>query len=403
MNLFYKFFCRVYQGCLHLALPLLPYREPKIYHHLNDVKSILANSDINSVLLVTDKGLSQTKSLQDLVTILKNSKINLTIYDDTHANPTVDNVNAAKALYLMNKCQALIAYGGGSSIDLAKAVGSLIVYPKRNINQMRGLLKVIRKLPPLIAIPTTAGTGSEVTITSVITDVKNRYKYTINSFALIPTYAILDPQVTISLPAKLTSTTGMDALTHATEAFIGRSTSKETRKLAIEATQLIFNNILIAYEHPEDLNARTNLSIAAYKAGIAFSKSYVGYIHAIAHSLGGQYNIPHGLANAVIMPYLLKAYGQTAYRPLSILAKATGISTQEDDEKTAANKYIDAIEKLNAAMGLPKHFPQIQVADIPIMAKHAAKEANPLYPVPKLMNAKELEAFYYQLKGEDYD
>lgn len=404
MNPFSKAFCRIYQTCFHLALPLLPYREPKVYHDLDDVKTILKEEiHAKSVLLVTDKGLSQTECFRLLKEDVELSGVNVVVYDETSANPTVKNVNAAKKVYLDNKCDALIAYGGGSPMDCAKGVGALIAYPKKTINQMRGLLKVLRKIPPLIAIPTTAGTGSEVTITSVITDSDTKYKYTINSFTLIPYYAILDPKVTVSLPGKLTSTTGMDALTHATEAFIGRSTSKETERLSLEAVKLIFDNILVAYEHPDNIEARKNMLLAAYKAGIAFSKSYVGYIHAIAHSLGGQYNTPHGLANAVIMPYLLKAYGKSAEKRLYRLGQAAGVVTKEDSIPEGAKKYIAAIEELNRKMGIPTTFPQIQEKDIPTMSKHAAKEANPLYPVPKLMNAKELESFYHILKGEQHD
>lgn len=400
MNPFYKVYCRAYQFCFHLALPILPYREPEVHHNLEDVKDILHRLNVSSVLLVTDKGLSQTDCFQLLKKDVEESGVKLAIYDETSANPTVHNVEAAKKVYLANDCKALIAYGGGSAMDCAKAVGALIAYPKKTINQMRGLLKVLRKIPPLIAIPTTAGTGSEVTITSVITDSDTKFKYTINDFTLIPSYAILDPKVTVSLPPRMTATTGMDALTHATEAYIGRSTSKETERLAKEAVKLIFENILVAYEHPEDLTARKNMLTAAYKAGIAFSKSYVGYIHSLAHSLGGQYNIPHGLANAVIMPYLLKDYGRKSYRRLYDLGKAAGIIDSDDDIQKGALKYIHAIEELNRKMGIPTNFPQIQEKDIPTMAKHAAKEANPLYPVPKLMSAKELERFYYILKGE---
>lgn len=400
MNPFAKAFCRIYQACFHLVLPLLPYREPKVYHSLEDVKSILKDLGVKSVLLVTDKGLASTAGFKTLVEEVQQGGVHLAIYDETNANPTVNNVNAAKKSYLDNHCEALIAYGGGSPMDCAKSVGSLIAYPRKTIQQMKGLLKVLRKIPPLIAIPTTAGTGSEVTITSVITDSETKYKYTINSFSLIPSYAILDPKVTLSLPPHMTSTTGMDALTHATEAFIGRSTSKETERLSKEAVRLIFDNILKVYEHPEDLEARKNMLMASYKAGIAFSKSYVGYIHAIAHSLGGEYNIPHGLANAVIMPYILKAYGKKAEKRLYLLAQAAGILEKTDTVESGARKYIAAIEELNRKMNIPTTFPQIQEKDIPVMAKHAAKEANPLYPVPKLMNAKELEKFYYVLKGE---
>ncbi len=400
MNPLSKAYCRIYQFFFHAALPFLPYREPKVYHDIHDVKTILKDLGIHSVLLVTDKGLSKTESFALLRKDLEDCGFSLHIYAGTSPNPTTDNVEAARRIYIDNKCEALLAYGGGSPMDCAKAVGALIAYPKKSVNQMKGLLKVLRKIPPLIAIPTTAGTGSEVTITSVITNPQTKHKYTINSFTLIPSHAILDARVTLSLPQHLTSTTGMDALTHATEAFIGRSTSKETERLSKEAVRLIFDNILVAYEHPENLEARKNMLTASYKAGIAFSKSYVGYIHAIAHSLGGQYNIPHGLANAVIMPYVLKAYGKKAEKRLYLLAQAAGILDETDTIESGARKCIAAIEELNAKMGIPKTFPQIREEDIPKMAKHAATEANPLYPVPRLMDAKELESFYHVLKGE---
>ena len=258
-------------------------------------------------------------------------------------------------------------------------------------------MKIRRKLPPLFAIPTTAGTGSEVTLAAVITDAETHHKYTLMDFNLIPHYAVLDANVTLTLPPKLTATTGMDALTHAVEAYIGRSTTKQTRKYALEATRLIFNNIKKAYDNGQDKIARANMLKAAYLAGVAFSKSYVGYIHAIAHSLGGQYNIAHGLANAVIMPIVLEDYGKSAYKKLHKLGIAAGVSNEQDINEIGAKKFITAIIELNASMGIPEKIKGIKKEDIPEMAKHADKEANPLYPVPKLYNAKELEKLYYKV------
>lgn len=217
------------------------------------------------------------------------------------------------------------------------------------------------------------------------------------SFPLIPHYAVLDPELTYSLPQSLTATTGMDALTHAVEAYIGRSTTKETRLLALDATKLVFENIETAYNDGKNRTARENMLHAAYKAGAAFSKSYVGYIHAVAHSLGGQYGTPHGLANAVIMPYVLEAYGEAVYKKLHKLGVAAGICTEEQTDKEAVEIFINAIKKLNHKMGIPNKIEGIKAEDISAMARNAEKEANPLYPVPKLMTAKELEGFYYQI------
>lgn len=246
-------------------------------------------------------------------------------------------------------------------------------------------------------MPTTAGTGSEVTLAAVITDSDKKHKYTMNSFPLIPKYAVLDPEVTYTLPPHLTASTGMDALTHAVEAFIGRSTSSETRRLAKEAVKLIFENLELAYKDGANETARRNMLTAAYKAGIVFSKSYVGYVHAVAHSLGGQYNVPHGLANSVLLPIVLEDYGAAVYKKLHILGICAGVSKESDSHKHGAEKFIAEIKAMNKRMGIPETISGIEKSDIPQMARYADKEANPLYPVPKLMNAKELEKIYYQV------
>ena len=359
--------------------------------------TFIVPENIKSVLIVTDKGIVSNGLVTPVIDVLKKNNIKYIIFDKTQPNPTVKNVEEALSIYKANNCDCLISIGGGSSMDCAKALGARVAYPKKTVGQMKGILRVLRKLPTLIAIPTTAGTGSEVTLASIITDSEKQHKYALMSFPLIPHYAVLDASLTYSLPQHLTSTTGMDALTHAVEAYIGRSTSKETRKLALEATKLIFENIEIAYADGKNHRARENMLYAAYKAGVAFSKSYVGYIHAVAHSLGGQYGTPHGLANAVIMPYVLKAYGQSAYKKLHKLAISAGVSNKSETHKIGAEKFIKAIEQLNAKMQIPDKLTGIREEDISIMAKHAEREANPLYPVPKLMTVKELEMFYYQI------
>ena len=402
MNILEKTFCRTYQLGFKAAMPFLPYHKTKTFNTIESVTSILKENNKNCALIVSDQGIRQSGIIDILTKILDKANIKYAVYDQTRANPTINNIEEGLKIYKQNNCDALIAIGGGSSMDCAKAIGARVVYPKKSVEQMKGLMHVLKKIPTLITVPTTAGTGSEVTVTAVITDSEKKHKYTLNNFTFIPYYAILDPRLTVTLPKSLTATTGMDALTHAVEAYIGRSTTRETRKLATDATKLIFDNILTAYNNGLDINARANMLMAAYKAGQAFSKSYVGYIHAIAHSLGGQYNIPHGLANAVLMPYVLEGYGKSVYKKLHKLAIAAGISNKEENSKTAAEKFIAAIKDFNKKMNIPDHFDIIEDKDIPQMARYAAKEANPLYPVPKLMNRKELEKFYYQVKGKNY-
>ena len=397
MNIFAKIYCRVFQTAFRMALPFLPYREPEAIGSCTEIGKVAKKEKISSILIVTDKGIVNNGLVDPVVAALQTSGISYYIYADTQPNPTVQNVEDALKAYKANHCDALIAIGGGSSMDCAKAVGARVAYPKRTVNQLGGKLKVWHKLPTLIAIPTTAGTGSETTLAAMITDSKTHHKYAIMSFPLIPKYAVLDASLTYSLPPHLTSTTGVDALTHAVEAYIGRSTSKETRRLSLEATKLVFENVEEAYKDGNNHTARENMLHAAYKAGIAFSKSYVGYIHAVAHSLGGKYGTPHGLANAVVMPYVLESYGKSVYKKLHRLGIAAGVATEEDAPMTGAIKFINAVKALNAGMNIPEKLPGIQKEDIPSLAKHAAKEANPLYPVPKLMNTRQLEQFYYMV------
>ncbi len=389
-------FCRVFQAAFRMAMPFLPYREPKIINSCAGIKEVLAKENATHVLVVTDKGIVNNGLLNPVEEVLKKCNIPYCVYDDTLPNPTVKNVEDALKVYHGNSCNAIIAIGGGSAMDCAKAVGVRVVYPKRTVNQLGGKLKAWRKLPTLIAIPTTAGTGSETTLAAMITDSDTHRKYAIMSFPLIPHYAVLDASLTYSLPPHLTASTGMDALTHAVEAYIGRSTTQETRALALEATKLVFENVHVAYSDGKNHKARENMLHAAYKAGIAFSKSYVGYIHALAHSLGGLYGTPHGLANTVIMPYVLEAYGESVYKKLYELGVASGACNETDSHRIGAEKFISAIKKLNAEMGIPEKLKGIKKEDIPHLSKHAEKEANPLYPVPKLMTRKELENFYYK-------
>ncbi|MBR6558575.1 MAG: iron-containing alcohol dehydrogenase [Clostridia bacterium] len=390
-------YCRVFQTAFRMALPVLPYREPEIFSSCADLGKVLEKEKTTSVLVVTDRGIVNNGLLTPIEDALKASNIKYAVYDDTLPNPTVINVEDALKVYYTNKCNAIVAIGGGSAIDCGKAVGVRVAYPKRTVNQLGGKLKAWRKLPTFIAVPTTAGTGSEATLAAMITDSATHHKYAIMSFPLIPHYALLDASFTYSLSPSLTASTGMDALTHAVEAYIGRSTTKETRRLALEATKLIFENIYTAYSDGKNHTARDNMLLAAYKAGISFSKSYVGYIHAIAHSLGGLYGTPHGLANTVIMPYVLEAYGKSVYKKLHRLGMTVGVCDQNDSYKTGAEKFISAINRLNKDMGVPDKLEGIKKEDIPSLARHAEREANPLYPVPKLMTRKELESFYYKV------
>lgn len=394
MNILQKIYCRTFQTVFKIALPFLPYRKPEILESIEVLPEALGEKGISKVLLVTDQMIRSKGLTKELETILPENGIDVVVYDGVCPNPTTENVEEAQGLFMWEECEAIIAFGGGSSIDCAKACGAKLANPNKSLKQMKGILKVRRKLPLLVAIPTTAGTGSEVTLAAVITDEATHYKYPINDFPLIPRMAVLEPKVTYSLPASLTATTGMDALTHAVEAYIGNSTTKETRKDALTATSLIFQNIETAYKEPRNEEARRNMLQAAFLAGNAFSQSYVGYVHAVAHSLGGAYHIPHGLANSVLLPYVLDEYGAKAYKKLKDLSVAAGVSSADDSAEEAAKAFIAEIRAMNERMGIPTKLKGIQENHIKKLARRASAEANPLYPVPKLMDAKELEGFY---------
>lgn len=393
-----KIYCRAFQTVFRIAIPVLPYRKPQTLDGLRSIPGILKEKKADSVLLVTDENLRKLGLTKRLEEFLAEAGIACHIYDKVVPNPTTDNVEAARAVYIAGKCKAIIAFGGGSPMDCAKATAARIARPHKSLPKMKGLLKVMKPTPTIIAVPTTAGSGSETTLAAVITNSENHHKYVINDFVLIPKYAVLDPAVTASLPKHVASTTGMDVLTHAVEAFIGRSTTKDTRADAIEATRLVFENLENACT-VNDEESRRNMLHASFLAGSAFTKSYVGYVHAVAHTLGGAYNVPHGLANAVLLPNVLEAYGEAAEERLSILANVIGLSGNTEEEK--AKLFIKAIREMNRRLDIPTVIEELQEEDIPRLAKLADAEANPLYPVPVLWDAKELESLYYTVLKED--
>ena len=395
MNVFYKAFCRTYQFVMKIAANFLPFRQPEILEGLEKVPEQIEKLGIDSVLIVTDDVLHNKLHLIDgLKEGLEAKGIKYAVYDKTVPNPTIDNIEEGVALYKENGCNALIAFGGGSPMDCAKGIGCRIARANKEIPKMKGVLKVMKKLPVIFAVPTTSGTGSEATLAAVISNSVTHEKYAINDPVLIPKYAVLDPSLTLKLPKHITSTTGMDALTHAVEAYIGSSNTELTKAMAVKATKLIFENLKNAYDNGEDIKARRNMQLASYYAGVAFTRAYVGNVHAIAHTLGGFYGVPHGLANAVILPHILDFYGEKAYVKLSELANAVGI---KGTTEAKAKQFIQAVKDMNAYMNIPTTIDGIKEEDIPTMVERAFKEANPLYPVPKIMSKEDFTAMYHEI------
>ena len=338
-----------------------------------------------------------TKKVTDL---LDAANFAYAVYSEIKPNPTIANVQDGVAAFKAAEADCIVTIGGGSSMDTAKAIGIIINNPEfADVRSLEGVAPTKKHAVFTIAVPTTAGTAAEVTINYVITDVEKKRKFVCVDAHDIPVVAVVDPDMMSTMPKGLTAATGMDALTHAVEAFIGRSTTPYTRKTARQAVQLIHDNLLEAYEHGDDMRARRNMLSAAYKAGVAFTRSYVGYVHAIAHSLGGRYGIPHGLANAIILPHMLRAYGEAAAPKLADLARMAGIAPVTAQDSLAAEAFIDWVDRMNAALDIPKYVAGIRRSDIPQMAAHADAEANPLYPVPLLMARLELEHMYEVVAG----
>ena len=385
---------RISQKVLKFAMCFMDWSEPELLKGdgaVLQLPSFVKKKGINKVLIVTDKGLMSLHLLDPLFDELEKEKIEYVVFDGVQPNPTITNIEDCKDMYINSNCQGIIAFGGGSPMDCAKAAAARVVKPKQSVRKMRGYLKVHKKIPPFFAVPTTAGTGSETTLAAVVTDPTTHEKNAICDTCLRPKYAVLDPSLTVGLPPHITSTTGMDALTHAVEAYIGKSNVKSTIKYAEDATKLIHENLEKAYNNGKDVEARENMLIASFYAGSAFTRAFVGYVHAIAHNLGGMYNTPHGLANAVILPYVLDWYGSSAYKKLAKLADLIGITNENMSVEEKGKAFIQEIRRMNKAMNIPEKFDFIKEEDIPILVKRALKEGNPGYPVPKIMNAKECE------------
>lgn len=393
---------RLYQKAYKQLIYTISWKEPYLVegqHAVYKVPSYLQERSIQRVLMVTDKELRKLGLIDGLLHALHEGNIQVTVYDDITPNPTIPTIMKAYTLYKEQQCEALIAFGGGSVIDCAKAVGAKLVRPTKELSQLKGQLHVRKPLPPFIAIPTTAGTGSEATVAAVISNPQTHEKYAINDPVLVPDMAVLDPLLTINLPPHITATTGMDALTHAIEAYIGRSTTALTNMYSEEATRLITTYLQRAYTNPTDIEARQAMQKASYFAGAAFTRAFVGNVHAISHTLSGFYHVPHGLANAVILPHVLESYGATIYIPLSQLAIKSGIGNAKWGARANTELFIQTIRQLNEAMSIPTHLPILQSADIPLMASRAYAEANPLYPVPVIYTKAQFEAMYKKLQG----
>lgn len=392
--------CRTFQAVLKVGNYFMGYRMPTYLEgpgKIRELGAFLKEKNINDVLVVTGTGMVRRGQVQPLLDGFESAGIRYTLQAFDHPDPSSDDVELGFKTYKENGCKALVALGGGSRIDCAKGIAAKAVHPKKKVSQLQGLLKVHWPIPPFVAIPTTAGAGSETTVAAVITDSATHRKAAINDPFLIPKYAVLDPELTVGLPPYTTATTGMDALAHAVEAYTNHTyNTKLENRLAKEAVKLIHDNILVAFEDGANLEARQNMQRGAFYAGRAFTRGCVGYVHAVGHTLGGLYGVAHGLAMAVLLPHVMREFGASAHKRLAELADVCGIGGENEAEK--ANAFIRWIEETNKKMGLPDSFDVIREEDIDQMIAWASKEANPLYPVPVVWSKKDFRRFIQSIR-----
>ena len=375
------------------------YMQPKIIkgeHALLDLVDVLKEKHLTHYMIVTTPGFIKRGTLQSFFDALNQNDIQYSIFHDLKPDPEISDVEKLKEMFIKEGCQALIAIGGGSVIDCSKAALACIQMNNLDVKTVLHTGRVSKPLPLLIAVPTTAGTGSEVTAGAVITDPIKKRKYALSHLFLIPKYAVLDSSLLVSLPSNMTAYTGMDALTHAIEAYINCFNNRKTNEYALRAIKTIFQYLVPSFEDGLNKHYRLELLEASYNAGVAISNNYVGYVHAIAHGIGGMYHLQHGMINATILPIVLEVYGSAVVSKLAKIADVVGITGATDQDKST--QFIQKLKDLNQIFTIPTSIPEIQEEDIHYLAIGAEKEGNPSYPTPVTWNVEQFEKVIRKIK-----
>ena len=339
----------------------------EIIKELNDLHA-------KKVLLITDPGLVQAGVAQQVVEMLKQAAVEVEIFDAVEPDPSIQVATKAAEMAKNVKANVLIALGGGSAIDTAKSA-ALLVTNGGYLKDYAGVNKVVKPILPLIAVPTTAGTGSEVTIFAVMSDPDKQEKFTISSALIAPAVAVLDPLLTLKLPPSVTAFTGMDALTHAIEAFTSSIAQPATDALALSAIKLVLKHLPVAVGRGDNIKARDGMLQASLLAGIAFNNAFLGLAHAIASPLGGHFHVPHGLANAVMLPYVMEYNLPTAVRRYAEIGRALGLQAVGDTPRAVAEKTVAAITQLARDINIPEKLSNIGAKEelLPLVARDALK------------------------------
>lgn len=374
---FKLFFIRIYHYLLKFSLSLIPRKKATLLNSYEEVVEALAKKNIKKVLLVESGTITRNLLDNYLKTTLEAKNIQYVSFSDISTNPTTKNCEDGKKVYLDSNCEAIIAIGGGSPLDCAKGI-AILVNTKKHISKFKGAFKVHHKVPLIVAIPTTCGTGSETTFVTVITDEESHTKFTITSNRIVPTYAYLDANLIKDLPLHFIGSTAMDAFSHALESYLNISRTHKSKKYSIEAMKLIYENLLKVKDDPTNLTLKANLLKASYIAGNAFSIGLVGPIHALSHALGGKYNLGHGYLNAILLPRFLNVYLFDLYKDLNDIALGIGLTDTKDIHKNA-NNLVKYIKLINECFNFKQELDMLNRDDIKLLAEKAYKESHLLY------------------------
>lgn len=342
------------------------------------------------ILIVTDEIISRLGLLKPLADALTAGGTPFVVFDEVTPDAPIPVIEKGIERFNRERCDAIVAFGGGSVMDAAKVIG-LAAANDRHPRQLVGYFRGLRGPVPIYAVPTTAGTGSEVTVAAVISDPQNEKKLVIADTRIVPTMAALDPALMTGLPRPVTAATGMDALTHAVEAYLGYWGTSYTERMALSAVSMIYENLPIAYNDGANLAAREKMALASTYAGFAFTRANVGNVHAIAHQLGGKYHTPHGLANAIMLPHVLRFSASTITEKLAVLAVRAGVGEEGEPTAELARKFLASVDELAQSVGIPRQLEALREQDIAALAEAACWEADINYPVPRRMSQEDCE------------
>ncbi|MET2850279.1 iron-containing alcohol dehydrogenase [Vibrio owensii] len=380
---------RGYTNGLKVAAYVLPLPKPTLFSgpgSIHELTEAIADLGFKKLLLVTDEGLVKIGMADQVAESARTRGLDVALYAEVKPDPTYDQVERGLNVYLESGCDAILALGGGSAMDCAKVIAARVTN-KKSIKRLAGLFRVWRTPAPLFVIPTTSGTGSEVTVAAVVSEPDTHHKTPLMDPKLVPLMAALDANLLVGLPAKITADTGIDALTHAIEAYISRNATTETKAYSVAAIKLIFQYLPRAVEEGSDVQARQKMAMASYYAGLAFTKASLGYVHAFAHNLGAKYGLPHGMANGLALLPVLRFSFSEIEPQLTALSEA--LIDAQSETMPNAQAFLERLEGLYNEIGIEQTSSLLKTSDTDELVTLILKEAHWNYPVPKFMNEEE--------------